>query len=363
MKMDFLIEPLEKVRQKTKVTDPARLGFGRYFSDHMLIADWQPERGWYDQRIVPYAPFVLDPSAAVFHYGQEVFEGLKAYPQPNADIALFRPEMNLARLNRSAERLALPQVPAALFLNGLKQLLHLDRDWVPSAEGASLYIRPALIATEAQLGVHPARQCRFFIILSPVGAYYAAGFKPIRILVEDRLVRAAPGGTGAAKTGGNYAASLLAARDAAQRGYDQVLWPDALEHRFIEEVGAMNIFCVRAGELLTPPLSGSFLDGITRDSILQLAPTLGLKVAERPLAIDELLVDLQSGRVSEIFGTGTAAVVAPVGYLGYRDQQFRVGDGGIGKLTQGLYTALTGIQYGRRPDPFGWRQNLGFGHN
>jgi branched-chain amino acid aminotransferase len=356
--MELYIEPLAPEQLKPKVHESAALGFGRHFTDRMLVADWNAASGWHTIRIVPYGPFHLDPSAAVFHYGQEAFEGLKAYAWADGSIVLFRPDMNLARLNRSAQRLALPTVPDVLFLDGMAELVRLEREWIPRGDGTSLYIRPALIATEAALGVKAAGTCRFFIILSPVGAYYASGFKPVRILVEDRLVRAAPGGTGAAKTGGNYAASLLAGLEAAKQGFDQVLWLDAVEHRYVEEVGAMNIFFVIGDRLVTPPLSGSFLAGVTRDSIITLASHLGIPREERPVAIDELLADIRAGRVREIFGTGTAAVVAPVGTLGYRNERLTIGDGTAGPVTQQLYDTLTGIQYGRRPDPFGWLRRL-----
>ena len=352
--MDIQIAPLPEGLKKPKWSDPAGLGFGRMFTDRMLVADWDGRRGWHDARIVPHAPFSLEPAAAVFHYGQEVFEGLKAYRWADNDVALFRPEMNLARLNRSAGRLALPQVPDDIFLQGMFELVRLEKEWIPAGAGTSLYIRPALIATEAVLGVKPAEQCRFFIILSPVGAYYGTGFKPVRILVEDRFVRAVPGGTGEAKTGGNYAASLVAAREAGQRGFDQVLWLDGVEHRFVEEVGAMNIFFVMDNRLVTPALSGSFLAGITRDSLLRLAPALGLEAEERPMAIEELASGIKNGRVREVFGSGTAAVVSPVSALCYRDELLTVGDGGVGCITQRLYDTLTGIQYGRLPDRFGW---------
>lgn len=356
--MDIRIESLPQERGKQKTVAAEELGFGRYFTERMLVVDWDLEQGWCDPRIVPYGPFQLDPSAAVFHYGQEVFEGLKAYRWASGEVALFRPEMNLQRLNRSAARLSLPEVPAELFFDGLLELLRLERDWVPTADGTALYIRPALIATEAALGVRAARQCRFFIILSPVGAYFRSGFKPIKILVEETLVRAAPGGTGAAKTGGNYAASLIAGRKAAENGFDQVLWLDALEHRFVEEVGAMNIFFVSDNRLLTPPLTGTFLSGITRDSLLQLATSLGLSVAERPVAIDELMSGIKTGRVTEVFGAGTAAVVSPIATLGYRNEVLQIGDGQVGEVAQLLYDHLTGIQYGRLPDPFGWMRPI-----
>jgi len=356
--MDIRIEQRPKTEKKLKCTEPTQLGFGKHFSDHMLVADWNTTLGWHDVRIVPYGPFSLEPSAAVLHYGQEIFEGLKAYRWQNDDITLFRPDKNLQRLNRSAIRLSLPELPTDLFFAGLNELVRLERDWVPSASNASLYIRPFMFATEAALGVKPAQTCRFCIILSPVGAYYASGFKPVRILVEDQLVRAAPGGTGMAKTGGNYAASMLAGQEAAKRGFDQVLWLDAIEHRYVEEVGAMNIFFVSENKLLTPPLSGSFLEGITRDSILQLAPTLGLSVEERPIDVNELLTDIQNGRIQEAFGCGTAAVVSPVAAFGYQNKLVTLGSGTVGKVTQLLYDTLTGIQYGRLPDHFDWMHHV-----
>jgi len=356
--VEIRIEPLPDARRKAKVADPAALGFGRVFTDRMLTAHWEPSRGWHEARIEPYGPICLEPSASVFHYGQEIFEGLKAYRWADGSVALFRPAMNWARMNRSAARLALPEVPEQLFLDGIAELVRLDRDWVPAAEGTSLYVRPTLFGEEPFLGVRPAERCRFFVILSPVGAYYASGFAPVRILVEDHYVRAAPGGTGMAKAGGNYAASLVAGLKAKERGYDQVLWLDATERRWVEEVGAMNIFFVVDGRLVTPPITDSFLAGVTRDSILRLAPTLGLEAEERPVAISDLLADLRSGRVSEAFGTGTAAVVSPVGALGYKDDEVSVGDGGVGPVTRRLYDTLTGIQYGRIPDPFGWTQRV-----
>ena len=356
--MTLQIVPLPEDLKKAKWSDPAQLGFGRMFSDRMLVADWDSRQGWHDARIVPYGPFSLEPSAAVLHYGQEVFEGLKAYRWADSSIALFRPEMNLARLNRSAERLSLPQVPDDVFLQGMFELVRLEQEWIPAVAGTSLYIRPALIATEAALGVKPAGACRFFVILSPVGAYYSAGFTPVRILVEDRFVRAVPGGTGEAKTGGNYASSLRAAQEASSRGFDQVLWLDGVEHRFVEEVGAMNIFFVMDGRLVTPALSGSFLAGITRDSLLRLAPSLGLEAEERTVAVDELMTGIKSGRVQEVFGSGTAAVISPVSALCYRDELLTVGDGEVGGVTQRLYDTLTGIQYGRLPDRFNWMHTL-----
>jgi branched-chain amino acid aminotransferase len=352
--MKIRVEPLPDDRRKPLPTDPAKLGFGQIFTDRMLTARWDARAGWHDAQIAPYGPLALDPAAKVYHYAQEVFEGLKAYRWPDGRVVLFRPRMNAARLNRSAARLALPEVPEGLFLEGIDTLVRLERDWIPAAAGTALYIRPTLIAVEPTLGVRPSEECLFFVILSPVGAYYAAGFHPVRILVEDHYVRAVPGGTGAAKTGGNYAASLIAGLKAKERGFEQVLWLDGAQHRFVEEVGAMNIFFVVEGLLVTPPLSDSFLAGVTRDSVIELAGTLGIGVEERPVDIHDLLAGVRSGQVSEAFGTGTAAVVSPVGVLGYRDETFTVGAGGVGPVTQRLYDTLTGIQRGLHPDRFGW---------
>jgi branched-chain amino acid aminotransferase len=357
--MEIRIEPLPAERRKPLPADPAGLGFGQRFTDRMLTARWDARQGWHDARIEPYGPLVLDPAAKVFHYAQEVFEGLKAYRWQDGRVVLFRPAMNAARFNRSAARLALPEVPEKLFLEGIDALVGLERDWIPTAPETALYVRPTLIAVEPALGVKPSEECLFFVILSPVGAYYAAGFNPVRILVEDYYVRAVPGGTGATKSGGNYAASLLAGQKAKERGFDQVLWLDAIQRRYVEEVGAMNIFFVVDGALVTPPLTDSFLAGVTRDSVLELAATLGIAAEERPIDINELIAGVQDGRVSEAFGTGTAAVVSPVGVLGYRDDVVTVGSGGVGPVTRRLYDTLTGIQYGRLPDRLGWLRPVG----
>jgi branched-chain amino acid aminotransferase len=356
--MDIRIDPLPADRRKPIPTDPASLGFGTLFTDRMFTARWDASRGWHDARVEPYAPIVLDPAAKVFHYAQEVFEGLKAYRWGDGSVVIFRPAMNAARFNRSATRLALPTVPEELFLGGIDALVGAERDWIPTWPETSLYVRPTLIAVEPALGVKPSAQCLFFVILSPVGAYYAAGFNPVRILVEDYYVRAVPGGTDNTKSGGNYAASLLAGQKAKERGFDQVLWLDAIERRYVEEVGAMNIFFVIDGVLVTPPLTDSFLAGITRDSVLELAASLGIAAEERPVDVGELLAGVRSGRVSEAFGTGTAAVVSPVGVLGYRDEVVTVASGGVGPVTRRLYDTLTGIQYGRIPDRFGWLRRV-----
>jgi branched-chain amino acid aminotransferase len=352
--MDIKILPLPAEKMKQKVKDETKLGFGKQFTDRMLLAEWKSGQGWFDARIQPYAPFVLDPSCMVFHYAQEIFEGLKAYKWADGRVALFRPEMNARRFNQSAARMCMPAVPEELFLGGIEQLLKLEKDWVPSAPETSLYIRPAMIAVEPALGVSPSTHYYFFIILSPVGAYYAAGFNPVSILVEDRYVRAVPGGTGEAKTGGNYASSLKAALEAKKKGYDQVLWLDGREQRYIEEVGSMNMFFAYGNKIVTASLNGSILSGITRNSILKLAVSLGYQVEERPIEIHDLMEDIRNGKVTEAFGSGTAAVVTPVGKLCFKDEVVQLSGGNVGKLTQELYDTLTGIQTGKRKDEFGW---------
>ncbi|HOP40106.1 MAG TPA: branched-chain amino acid aminotransferase [Geobacteraceae bacterium] len=356
--MEITILPLPEEKKKKKVADETTLGFGRVFTDRMLLIEWKAGKGWVDARIQPYEPFVLDPSALVFHYAQEIFEGLKAYRWPDGSIALFRPEVNAHRFNLSAERLCMPEIPEDLFLEGITQLVKLEKDWVPGTEGTSLYIRPAIIAVEPVLGVKSSEHFYFFVILSPVGAYYASGFNPVKILVEDYYVRAVPGGTGEAKTGGNYASSLKAAQVAKKKGFDQVLWLDGCHKKYIEEVGSMNMFFVYDNVVVTAPLTGSILKGVTRDSVIMLAETLGFRVEERQIAIDELIDDIRAGKVVEAFGSGTAAVITPVGQLGYKNETLTIGDGCVGSLTQKLYDTLTGIQYGRIADSFGWVRKI-----
>ncbi len=356
--MDINIVPLPAAKMKPKFTDETKLSFGRLFTDRMLVVEWKASQGWTDARIEPYAPFVLDPACLVFHYAQEIFEGLKAYKWQDGSIALFRPEMNARRFNLSADRLCMPEVPEELFLTGIEELVKLEREWVPGTEGTSLYIRPAMIAVEPVLGVKPSDHYYFYVILSPVGAYYAAGFNPVKIMVEDTFVRAVPGGTGEAKTGGNYASSLKAGLEAKKKGFDQVLWLDGVHRRFVEEVGAMNMLFAYGSRVVTAPLTGSILNGVTRDSVLKLAGTLGFTVEERPLDINELAADIRAGKVTEAFGSGTAAVITPVGHLSYKGELIQVGDGGVGELTRKLYDTLTGIQYGRIADPFGWMRKI-----
>jgi branched-chain amino acid aminotransferase len=356
--MEIKVLPLPEENKKPKYSDESALSFGRIFTDRMFLVEWRASEGWVDARIQPYTPFVLDPSALVFHYAQEIFEGLKAYKWTDGSIALFRPEINARRFNLSADRLCMPEVPEELFLDAITQLVRLEKDWVPGSEGTSLYIRPAIIAVEPVLGVKPSDHYYFFVILSPVGAYYSAGFNPVNILVEDHYVRAVAGGTGEAKTGGNYAASLKAAQIAKKQGFDQVLWLDGCHKKYIEEVGSMNMFFVYDDVVVTAPLTGSILKGVTRDSVMKLADTMGFRIEERQIAIDELVADIRAGKVKEAFGSGTAAVITPVGILGYRNESLTIGNGGVGNLTQKLYETLTGIQYGKIPDTFGWVRKI-----
>lgn len=352
--MDIKVLPLPADKMKDKIKDETQLGFGKHFTDRMLLVEWKAGQGWCDARIEPYGPFMLDPSCMVFHYAQEIFEGLKAYKWPDGRIALFRPEMNARRFSQSAERMCMPAVPEELFLDCISKLVSLERDWIPTADGTSLYIRPTMIAVEPALGVHPSDYYYFYAILSPVGAYYAAGFNPVSIMVEDHYVRAVPGGTGEAKTGGNYASSLMAAQVAKKKGFDQVLWLDGREQRYIEEVGAMNMFFAYGNRLVTAALNGSILSGVTRDSVIKLAPTLGYQVEERPIEVNELIADIRAGKVTEAFGSGTAAVISPVGRLGYKGETLQLTGGKVGEITRKMYDTLTGIQTGRTADTFGW---------
>ena len=331
-----------------------KLGFGQYFTDHMFVMDYYEGRGWVDPRIVPYADIPLSPAAVVLHYGQEIFEGMKAYHTPAGKAVLFRPEKNMERLNLSAERLCMPKVDEEFCVKAIKKLVAIDEDWIPEGENTSLYIRPFVFATEPHVGVHPSATYQFVIILSPVGAYYAEGLAPVKIYVEDKYTRASKGGTGATKAAANYAQSLKAQMDAQAKGYSQVLWLDSVEQKYVEEVGAMNIFFKINGEVITPALTGSVLPGITRKSTVELLKYWGVPVSERRLSIDEIRDAAHNGKLEEVFGTGTAAVVSPVGVLGYKDEKYVINNFQIGELTQKIYDELTGIQWGTRPDPFGW---------
>lgn len=340
---------------KEKPLDESQLGFGKTFTDHMFIMDYSNGE-WHDARIVPYGPIALDPSASVFHYGQEVFEGLKAYKTEDNSILLFRPEENFKRMNISNERLCIPAIDTDFAVEALKKLIDVEKDWIPTGAGTSLYIRPFIIGCDPMLGVHPAATYKFMIILSPVGAYYASGFNPVKIYVEDGYVRAVPGGIGFAKTGGNYAASLKAQQEAV--GYSQVLWLDGVERKYIEEVGAMNVFFAIGDEIVTPALQGSILDGITRKSCIQLLESWGYKVVQRKLAIQEVADAAENGQLKEVFGTGTAAVISPVGELRYMSKTITIGDNKIGEISKRLYDTLTSIQLGKIEDKFGWTTKI-----
>ena len=334
--------------------DDSELTFGTIFTDHMFNMDYNPDEGWHNPRIEPYGEFVLSPAAMVLHYGQAVFEGLKAFRTDSKAVQMFRPQDNLRRLNDSSRRLCIPEFDETLVMDYLKQLLQLDQEWVPSAHGTSLYIRPFIIATDPYIGLRSSQTYRFSILLCPVGAYYPEGFDPVKIWVSQDYVRAVRGGVGRAKTAGNYAASLYATEVANQEGYTQVLWLDGVEQRYVEEVGSMNIFFLLGDELITPELNGSILAGITRDSVIKLARSWGMKVTERQLEIAEVLKAQQQGQLTEVFGTGTAAAISPVKEIKYGDQIITIGDGTAGDFSKKVFKALTDIQYGQTDAPEGW---------
>lgn len=339
---------------KAKPADQSRLGFGKIFTDHMYIMDYSPELGWHDPRIEPYHAIELEPSAMVFHYGQEMFEGLKAYRTEDGRTLLFRPTKNIERANNSNRRLCIPEIPEEDFLNALKTLVSVEKDWIPTAPGTSLYIRPFVIATDPFLGVRPADHYLFMIILSPSGAYYESGLDPVKIWIEDDYVRAVRGGIGEAKTGGNYVASLKAQMKAHDEGYSQVLWLDGVERKYIEEVGAMNIFFKISGKVVTPMLNGSILPGVTRASCIDLCKSWGMEVEERRVSVEELVEAAKTGALEECWGSGTAAVISPVGALRFEDTVMEISGGGIGPVSQKLYDAVTGLQTGKIPDDLGW---------
>lgn len=334
-------------------SEDRKLSFGDLYSDHLFRMDYF-DGAWREPRIEPYAPITISPAAMSLHYGQLIFEGLKCYRRKDGSLWLFRPLDNFKRFENSAKRLCVPPIDNDFALTALKELLAVDKDWVPHTHGASLYIRPFIVATEPHLGVRPATEYFFMIITGPVAAYYSAGFAPIDIYVEPVYSRAAPGGLGAAKTAANYAASLFATEEAERRGFSQLLWLDPKEHKYVEEVGSMNMFFVLGDEVVTSPLQGTVLPGITRNTVITLAHDWGLKVSERPLSMEELVKAAQAGALKEAFGSGTAAVISPVGRLSYQGQDIVAGDGQIGPITQRLYDEITGIQYGDRPDPHNW---------
>lgn len=339
---------------KEKPQNENELGFGSIFTDHMFIMNYDVGEGWHDARIVPYGPLSLDPAAMILHYGQEVFEGLKAYRTRDNRILLFRPQENFKRLNNSNQRLCIPKMDEEFLLHALTTLLNVEKDWVPHQEGTSLYIRPFIIATDPKLGVHPAEHYLFIIILSPVGAYYQEGLNPVKIYVEQNYVRAVRGGTGYAKTSGNYASSLKAQEEAEEQQYTQVLWLDGVEKKYIEEVGTMNVFFKIDGEVITPELNGSILPGVTRKSAIELVRSWGYPVSERKLSIEEVARTHDEGKLEEAFGTGTAAVISPIGLLKWGDKLMEIGGGKIGELSQRIYDELTAIQWGHGEDKFGW---------
>ncbi len=339
--------------------DSSTLGFGKIFTDHMFMMDFSKELGWHDARIVPFENISLHPASTVLHYGSEIFEGLKAYRTADGSVQLFRPMENIRRMNNSAERLCLPQIPEDLALEVLTKFVEMEKDWTPSAEGTSLYLRPFMFGNDESLGVHAVNNATYIIIASPVGSYYKEGINPVKIMIEDEDVRAVRGGTGYAKCGGNYAASNRAGERAEKKGYSQVLWLDGVERKYIEEVGAMNVMFKINGEIVTPMLSGSILPGITRKSCLEVLRNEGYKVSERLLSIDELSAVMENGTLEEAWGCGTAAVVSPIGELCYKEKKYTVNNGEIGEVTQHLYDTLTGIQWGKIEDTFGWTHKIG----
>lgn len=349
--LDVSLLKAETLKEKP---DQSHLGFGKHFTDHMFTMRWDKDQGWHDAAIRPYAQFSLDPAAMVLHYSQEIFEGLKAYRGTDDSVLLFRPMDNLNRFNDSADRMCMPRIPTNKVLQAMKGLIYLEREWIPKAEGAALYIRPAMIASEPALGVRPADEYLFFIICSPVGAYYAEGFSPTRIYVEDEYVRAVRGGVGNVKTGGNYAASIKAHITSQRKGYTQVLWLDAVERKYVEEVGTSNIFFVINDELLTPPLGGTILPGITRNTVLQLAADWGITAAERRISIDEVIAAAEDGSLSEAFGSGTAAVISPIGAFGYQEKTITVNNGKTGPLAQRFFDGIQHLQRGAAPDRHDW---------
>ncbi|PST26913.1 branched-chain amino acid aminotransferase [Mesorhizobium plurifarium] len=356
----FLFEqnpnPMATSEREALLTNP---GFGRVFTDHMVTIRYSEVRGWHDAKIGPRKGFDLDPSTLVLHYAQEIFEGMKAYRLPDGGATLFRPDANARRFRNSALRLAMAPLPEELFVQSVRELVRVDRDWIPAGEGAALYLRPFMIATEVLLGVKPSAEYLYCVIASSVGSYFKGGAPAVTIWVSENYTRAAPGGTGEAKCGGNYAASLSAQAEAMQEGCEQVVFLDAVERRFVEELGGMNVFFVfRDGSLQTPPLTGTILPGITRDSLITLARDMGLTVREEPYAIDQWQADAESGRLTEAFACGTAAVVTPIGKVKGREHSFTIGDGGAGPIASRLKAALLDIQNGRAPDPHGWLDRL-----
>ncbi len=356
--MDIKIELATESNISTLPQDSTKLGFGQYFTDHMFFMDYNTQRGWYNPRIEPRRDLVLSPSAMVLHYGQQVFEGLKAYRGEDGGVYLFRYKNNWKRLNNSCQRMVIPPVDPDVITAGMKKLIEIDQQWIPQSEGCALYIRPTIIATDPFLGVRPSETYLFYILMGPVGAYYPEGFNPISIYVSDKYVRAVAGGTGEAKTSGNYAGSLAAQKEAREAGYSQVLWLDAVERKYVEEVGTMNIFFRIQDELITSPLTGSILSGNTRDAVIQIAKGWGVNVVERRLTIDEIAEANNKGQLKEVFGCGTAAIIAPVKKFFYKEKEYQVADGQTGELAGRLYKYILDLQYARIEDPHGWRERI-----
>lgn len=349
--MELKIELRKNLKEKP---DMSNLGFGNYYTDHMFVMDYTDGIGWHDARIVPNEPFMMDPACMVLHYGQTTFEGLKAYKGKNGQIRLFRPEKNMERLNRSNDRVCIPQFDGPFVVEAIKKLVKIDEDWIPSEPGTSLYIRPFVIAMDNHVGVHPSHTYRFFVILSPVGSYYKEGINPVKIYVEDTYCRAVRGGLGFTKTAANYAASLKAQEVAEQRGYTQVLWLDGIEKKYIEEVGTMNVMFVINGEVITPEINGSILEGITRMSSIELLRKAGYTVTERRISIQEIVDAAKDGTLNEAFGTGTAAVISPIGELYFEGESIVINNGEIGPVSHTIYDTITGIQSGEKEDEMGW---------
>jgi branched-chain amino acid aminotransferase len=351
MNQEIAFIPREVLKEKPA---PDALGFGKYYTDYMFVMDYYSENGWYNPRITPYEPLTLEPSAMVFHYGQAIFEGMKAYKTADGTAQLFRPEKNMKRFNDTCDRMCIPQIDESLMLRAIKQLIFTEKDWIPEGEGTSLYIRPFIIATEAYLGVRPAKEYKLLVILSPSGSYYGSQLSPVKIYVEEQYVRAVIGGVGHVKNAGNYAASLKAQEKADKLGYAQILWLDAKENKYVEEVGSMNIFFKIKGEVITPRLNGSILPGVTRDSVIQLLKHWGIPVREEKISIEEIFAAHELGELEEVFGAGTAAVISPVGELTWNDKTIVINDNQIGHLSQDIYNEMTGIQLGKKEDPFNW---------
>ncbi|MEU6157868.1 branched-chain amino acid aminotransferase [Streptomyces sp. NPDC047130] len=355
MTITFTTEPAVRRPAAERAALMESPAFGEVFTDHMISIDWERDRGWHDARLHPYGPLVLDPSAQVFHYGQEVFEGMKAYRRQDGTVVTFRPYANAARLNRSCARMAMPPLPEETFVEALELLVGADRDWVPDRPGHSLYLRPFMIATQHTIGFYgPSAAYRFMVIASPAASYFNAGAKPLTVWLSRDYTRAAPGGTGEAKCGGNYAGTLVAQTQAREMGCDQVVWLDSAERRWVDEMGTSNLFFVHGDRLVTPELSGTLLAGVTRDSVLTLAAELGLRAEEGRISVEQWRADAESGSLTEVFSCGTSSMITPVGFVRSADGDWTIGDGAPGPVTERLRAELTGIQDGSRPDPFGW---------